>query len=149
MARNIIFTKDKLGRLRPSDALSAELWDDLPADKEMRAVVTQPRNLQHHRKFFTLLSVIFPHQDLYTSIDGDGGLLDGIKPALGHTHEVRNAETLEAHIRPASISFGSMDQDAFEEFYDRSVDLICRRIIPGLGHADLEREVNEILAGNR
>ena len=146
MAREILFTKDRLGRLRPADARSAELWDELPKDKGLRAVVTQPRNVDHHRKFFALLSVIWPHQDLYPTVDD---LLEGIKLALGHTKEARNAETLEPVIVPASISFGSMDQDAFEQFYDRAVDLICRRIIPGLGRSDLEREVNEILAGRK
>lgn len=144
MARDIFFTISPLGRFHPNDARSAELYADLPRGTVMRASVTQPRNVDHHRKFFALLQAIMPHQELYLSTDD---LLDGIKLALGHVKESRNAETLEAVYTPASINFGAMDQEAFETFYQKAVDLICRRIIPGLNDADLEREVDEILAG--
>ena len=144
MAKDIFFTISPLGRFSPSDARSAELLEGLPRGKVMRASVTQPRNVNHHRQFFALLGAIFPHQELYPTTDD---LLDGIKLAVGHTKEARNAETGEVMQAPASINFGAMDQDQFEQFYDRAVDLICRKIIPGLNRADLEREVNEILAG--
>jgi hypothetical protein len=142
--REILFRKDGLGRLRPLDPRSAEIWSDLPRDRDLRARIQQPRNTKHHRQLFAMLGVVFPHQDHYATVEG---LLDGIKLATGHTRETINAETGEHHLAPASIAFDKMDQDAFEQFYDRAVDLICRRIIPDLGRSDLEREVNEILAG--
>lgn len=146
MAREILFTISPLGKLSPVDPRSAELWADLPRGKVLRAKVQQPRNVEHHRKLFALLNCVHPHQDHYATVKG---LLDGIKLATGHTEEAVNAETGETIYAPASIAFDKMDQDAFEQFYDRAVDLICRRIIPGLGRADLEREVNEILAGRK
>lgn len=144
MTREVLFTLSPLGKVQPVDPRSAEIWADLPRGKVLRAKVQQPRNVQHHRKLFALLGVVFPHQEHYATVEG---LLDGIKLATGHTREVVNAETGEHHLSPASIAFDKMDQDAFEQFYDRAVDLICRRIIPGLGRSDLEREVNEVLAG--
>jgi hypothetical protein len=144
MATDLIFTITRLGKISFSDTRSAELWNDLPRGKDLRAKVTQPRNVKHHRKLFALLGVVLPHQDVYLTTHA---LLDGIKLATGHTHAVINPETGETLHAPASIAFDKMGQDEFEQFYDRAVDLICRRIIPGLGRADLEREVNEILAG--
>jgi hypothetical protein len=144
MAREILFTIGPLGKLSPVDPHSAEIWADLPRGKVLGATIRQKRNVDHHRKFFALLNVVWPHQELYSTTDQ---LLDGIKLATGHTRDVMHPETGERFLAPASIAFDKMDQGAFEQFYDRAVDLICRRIIPGVGRADLEREVNEILAG--
>lgn len=144
MAKDILFQISKLGKLDPVDPRSAEVWSELPRGKVLRAKVQQPRNVQHHRKYWALIGCIWPHQDIYPTSEA---LNDGIKQAIGHVREVVNAETGEKSYAPASIAFDKMDQDAFEQFYDRAVDLICRRIIPGLNRADLEREVNEILAG--
>jgi hypothetical protein len=146
MPREIFFTISPLGRFHPNDARSAELYDELPKGKVMRATVTQPRNVDHHRKFFALLGAVWPHQDMYPTTEA---LLDGIKLALGHVQEARNAETLELVMVPASINFGSMDQATFEQFYEKAVDLICTRIIPGLNNNDLDREVENILEGRR
>lgn len=144
MAKEILFTITPLGKLSPVDPYSAETWAELPRGKVLGASIAQKRNVDHHRKFFALLNVVHPNQEAYPTIDG---LLDGIKLAIGHTREAINAETGEHVFAPASIAFDKMDQDQFEQFYDRAVDLICRRIIPGLGRSDLEREVNEIIAG--
>jgi len=44
-----------------------------------------------------------------------------------------------------SISFGNMNQDSFEEFYNEVVKLIITKILPGTDKADLEREVMDML----
>ncbi len=146
MARDILFTITPLGKISFADPRSAELWADLPRGKVLRAKVQQPRNIAHHRKYWALIALVFENQQSGVFATQEA-LSDGIKLGIGHTDDVVNAETGQMQSTPASIAFDKMDQAEFEQFYDRAVDLICRRIIPGLGRADLEREVNEILAG--
>jgi hypothetical protein len=42
-----------------------------------------------------------------------------------------------------------MDQDEFEQLYERAVELILTRILPGVGREDLDRQVAEIMAGRK
>jgi len=132
-----------LNRLAPADAHSEELLNSLPAGRELKAVITQPRNVAHHRKFFALLNVIYPHQDTYPTRES---LLKAIKCALGFGETIKLPDG-RIILSPGSISFGKMDQQAFSEFYERAVKLITEKILPGVDSADLEREVNEILRG--
>jgi hypothetical protein len=46
-----------------------------------------------------------------------------------------------------SISFASMDQATFDQFYERVVQVILTRILPGVSNAELERQVVDILQG--
>lgn len=146
MAREIFFTKDQLGRLRPADARSAELWDELPRNKGLKAVVTQPRNYEHHKKFMALINVIWEHQTYYPS---PKSLRRGIQRAVGLVEVETDPRTGQDYIYDGSIAFDKMDQAAFEDLYDRAVEFICAEIIPGLGHDDLRREVEQILVGRK
>ena len=47
---------------------------------------------------------------------------------------------------PKSISFASMDQTAFEIFYNATLDYICAKIIPGMVPEELQAEVIERIA---
>ena len=101
---------------------------------------SKPRNLKHHRKFFELLKIILANQDFYKSMDE---LLAVCKLAIGHVEIVR---TKYGDVRiPKSISFASMDQSAFDAFYDRAIDWACTDVIQGLARKDLanavEREI--------
>lgn len=146
MAREILVTRTWNGRLAPVDPMSAQAINDLPVNKTLGATIRQKRNLGHHRKFYALIRAVFPHQVVYAT---EKGLVDGIKMAVGHTREVIDPRTMETTHAPDSISFEKMDQEAFEQFYDRAVSLIRERIIPQVDSRDLEREVLEIMEGRQ
>lgn len=137
------FFRRQMGALRPVDAAGEQALADIPQGELVRVTIRRPRNVLHHRKWFALLNVIFPHQSLYPTQET---LLAAIKVALGYGDTVKlpDGRTI---IVPGSISFAKMDQTAFTSFYDRAVNLIVTKIIPGVGREDLEREVNEILDG--
>ena len=46
-------------------------------------------------------------------------------------------------------NFNKMDQAEFAQFYDKVVDLILTRLLPGVGKAHLEAQVIDILDGRR
>jgi len=138
-----LYMRRRLGGLFPTDAMSEEALEALPEDKTVKAVVTMPRNVEHHRKFFALLAAVFPHQDQWPTLDA---LLVGVKVALGYGETVflNNGRVV---LVPGSISFAKMDQRAFEEFYERAVKLVLTKIVPNVGREDLEAQVFDILAG--
>lgn len=138
-----LFARRHMGALRPIDAAGEQALADIPQGELVRVTIRRPRNVQHHRKFFALVAAIYPHQDLYPT---EETLLAAIKVALGYGESIKlpDGRTI---IVPGSISFAKMDQKAFADFYDRALTLILARILPGVNKADLEREIDEILAG--
>lgn len=134
-----------LSGLAPTDAFGQETLEHITYDEQVRVEITRPRNLKHHRKFFKLLETVYAHQSLYPTMTSFRG---AVEVALGHGETVKlgGGRTI---IIPKSISFANMDQAAFEQLYDRAVELITTRILPGLERDDVVREVDDILAGNR
>ncbi len=144
MAETVFLVKT-LGGLRPANAVAAETLDRIPVGQEIKAELTRPRHLTHHRKFFALLQAIFPHQTVYATMRAFRAALTC---AAGHceTQTLPDGRTI---LIPESISFGKLDQAGFEQFYDRALDIILTRILPGISREDVTREVDEILAGRK
>ena len=84
------------------------------------------RNPQHHRKLLGMLHYLVENTDHFRNKDA---ALDALKWNAGiyktsfqwnrHRQEMMPVQTLE------SISFSSMDQHKFEEFYKESLDFIA------------------------
>ena len=81
-------------------------------------------------------------QDLYPTTDK---LHQAIKGALGYYSEVKLPDGKVFQVVD-SIAFESMDQHAFEEFYDKAVDLIVSQVVPNLDREDLAREVESMVS---
>lgn len=138
-----VLMRRHLGALRPIDKVGEAALAEIGQSEVVRVEVRRVRNVQHHRKFFALLNAVFPHQQVYPTLDAFRAALS---VALGHGEQVKLPDG-RIIIVPGSIAFSKMDQSAFDEFYKRAVELVLTRILPGVASADLEREVNEILEG--
>ena len=109
--------EDGLHPLRNSDS---EQLSKLKLHNEYKFVVTQPRNVGHHRKFFALINMAYDNQEKFNSVD-DFRAWCTIKAGY-----YRRIETPGNDLYlPESISFASMDQTKFEEFYYKFMDVIC------------------------
>ena len=141
MALDVLLVKEKGGRLAPADSISFESISAIGNGEYLTAKLTRPRNVKHHRKFFALLKIVFEAQDRYPTTNH---LLHAIKIGVKHydlVHLTKNHTVIETR----SISFASMAQDEFEEFYDKVVNLIVTQILPGVDSAELERQVLDII----
>lgn len=135
-----------LNRLVPVDKMSEDDLLQLDADKEFDCKVWNKRKEGHHRKYFALVNAIFPHQTGYATVKA---LHDQLKIAVGFSYEARDLATGETRTYPDSIAFDNIDQTEFEQVYDRIVEVVLTRILPGVGRRDLEAQVHDILAGRR
>jgi hypothetical protein len=142
MPTEAIFRKT-MGALRAMDAAGEEILADIPNNEIVRVQISRPRNPQHHRKWRALIAAIFPHQDTYPTEDM---LIAAIKVALGYGDTIKLPDGRQI-IVPKSLSFAKLDQKGFDDFYERALALILGRILPGVGKAELEQEVSDILAG--
>ena len=132
----IAYVRKTLNALAATDASSEDIISELPAGVVFKIQITQPRNVKFHRKFFALLKIILDNQSHFQNLDE---LLYAVKIRLGYSVPVQ-LKGMVGHM-PKSISFSKMDEQAFSEFYERTLDFLITEVIPGLNKEDLEQEL--------
>ena len=131
-----ILVSRKLAGLYPVDETGEAVIRKFNMGEVVSVDVTRPRNLAFHRKLFAMLNIVLDNQDHFKSVDD---LLEVCKLRTGHCHTVLT-KAGEVKITD-SISFAAMDQDAFNNFYNRACAWVCSEVIPGLSQQDLDDEV--------
>lgn len=123
----------------PATAADAEAMDALAQGVPYRAVFTRakPRSLRQHRMLFALIKIA---RENYDGEITDKVVLNVLKLRTGHV-EVTQLKSGEVIMAPSSISFQAMDQDAFNKWFPRAVDVLCRDFVPGLSHDLAMREI--------
>lgn len=99
----------------------------------------KPRNPLFHNKFMSLVRTVYDNQETYPSVDA---LLNVFKVELGY-YDTMQWRSMEIRI-PRSISFASMDEIEFEEFYNKAVTMVLHRFLPSVSKVELEAYVNQI-----
>lgn len=108
--------------LGPVDDAAKDILRKIKLGKMVRCEISQPRNIQHHRKFFALLNTVWQAAGEWPTVDD---LLIELKIKLGITKDVVVRESGEVVKIVGSISFAAMDQLEFEKFYERAIQALC------------------------
>lgn len=130
----------KLSALYAFDEAGEAVLRRLPPGEIVEVEITRPRNAQFHRKFFAMLQIILSNQEHYKSLDD---LLAVCKLRIGHSKKIQTAHGIVEI--PASISFASMDDIGFANFYDRACQWVLNEVLPGLERHHLDEEVAQQL----
>lgn len=132
-------------RLAPMSAADEESMDGLASGVTYRAVITRAkgRSVQHHRLLFALIGMARENFDGELSI---AAVLDVLKLKTGHVR-ITQLPSGELIMAPASISFESMDQDPFNAWFPRAVDVIAREFLNGADPLAVTREAHARVAG--
>ena len=80
------------------------------------------RNIKFHRLYFSLLNLVFQNQEIYNNIDHlrrDLTIESGYYDLRANIHGEEIKE-------PKSISFASMNQEEFSEYYNAVLDTIVK-----------------------
>lgn len=131
-----------LGNLVPADDAAVAFLRKCKLGEMVMVEARRPRNLMHHRKLWALLNLVVENTERYSDADT---LLDALKIATGHCKIYPSTDGKTSYVKPLSISFESMDQDSFSQFYERCLDLIAAKIIPGISSAALREEVESFI----
>lgn len=106
------------------------LDDELPGWKRIKPgdivdiEYVRPRSQKFHKLFWALLKLVADNQEQY----GMDEILDVVKIGVGHTRVIAMPGDFVFRV-PKSISFSSMDDDAFSEFFRSAVDYIISDLI--------------------
>jgi hypothetical protein len=142
--RSRIFVK-RGSALVPGDADAAMGFAKMKEGAGYLVSVHRPRNLMHHRKLFALLNLVQDNTDKWPTVET---LLDDLKISTGLFETRINAVTGIPYVVAKSISFASMPQDEFEQWFERAVDLISKQVLE-MDRAYLLAEIEDVLAGRR
>lgn len=102
----------------------------------------QARNLKFHRLFFAILRLISDNSNPHIS---EAAALHFAKLAAGVGEAVTDSRG-ETHFVPGSISFGSMDQQAFDAFVQAAIPPLVGRFMRGSAPDDVITEAMALAA---
>lgn len=110
----------------------------------LRIEATKPRNGPHHRKLFALLTLVSENSETYDTTEK---ALVAVKLVAGYCDPFINPLTGELTQLPHSISYESMEQDAFDTFYKSAIDGILAHILPYLTRDKFDKLLDMIVKG--
>lgn len=108
--------------LRPSRAWDAEDLAGDPIGTEYELVKVTRRKPKQHRTYWRALGLVVKSTDRWPTKDK---LHEDIKFALGFVEKRANLLTGEIMLVPDSTAFDAMDQDEWQVFMDKAMELIA------------------------
>lgn len=110
----------------------------------VKCTVRNPRNYEHHKKFFALVRLTFENLPAnlaeYWNIRSEEDMLRRFKRDTGY-YTTNINERGEKEIEYRSISFSAMEQHEFERFYNQCLDLVEFIYLKGIDREDLINEI--------
>lgn len=102
---------------------------------------SKPRNAKFHKKYFALLQVVVDNDDRYEGVEE---VLHVMKLKLGHYDNIVNTDGRIIY-KPKSISFAKMDDIAFNDFYQKTVNKILKDFLKKWDEETLDKAVDIII----
>ena len=150
------FTKLPNASFIPASEDDAELLSKVKVGETVKLVLTRPRNIKFHRKFFALMSLAFDYFE--PPAHGEGSALaekyvvqknaerfrKDITILAGY-HEMTYRLNGDVRVEAKSISFGSMGEDEFEKLYSACIDVIINKVCTQYTEYELRKQVEDLI----
>jgi len=146
-----LFLRKLYNTFAPVDQVSLDAMEALPMNAEYKAILTRPRNVKFHRKFWALLDVAYdawnPEPVFYKGLEVHKNK-DRFRKDLiilaGYFNTVINING-EVRLEAKSIAFASMGEDDFSRLYSKCIDVILGKILTHYTADDLDEQVETVL----
>lgn len=126
----------------PVDREGLALLASVKPERDVVIEVVERRNPAHHRLFFALCKFLVRH-DRFPTIEH---AKTALKIAAGEVDTFIDEDTGKTYFIPRSISWASMDQTKFAQFYDRAVWVITNRWMPaGMTEESVRAELDAMI----
>jgi len=126
--------------LIPCDDEDSIKYKRIKRNIPLEYTVTQPRNIDLHRKFFSLISTAYKNRHERSIHNNLEHFREDLTILAGH-YEVRRFLDGREEVRAKSISFAKMEQHEFDEFYDKFVNVILKHVLKGTSNEELRKEI--------
>lgn len=154
IAQKMPAQSDGIARFVCNTVIDQELMLAVPPEKELKLVITVPRNLKFHKKFFAMLAVIYDYMDITTreqlNVHSTEELLNRLKIDLGlYSLYIMGPGSVLAEgtpvFRPDSISFDKMDDTAFGRLYKGAIGVAIGKYVTNQTEASMMRAIDAVL----
>ena len=137
-----LYTKHGPGWV-PSDESAERYFHRFKEGDSVLLDFSCPRSIKQHRLYWKMCDIVMQNTDGFFRSTEE--VSDSIKLACGlsHTTHIKFKGEVFERKTPTSISFGSMDQTAFSEFFNKSITYITQELVPGLDPLTLQREIEQ------
>ena len=135
------FHKCKGGFFAPDDQDTIELMQGIKTGDVLLFEYRKQRNYKFLKKFRALVQLVFDNQDKYQNKED---LVVELKLQVGHYEE---HITLGGKVtyQPKSISFASMDELEFGQFYNKVVDVVLKHFLKDMEKDDLDYMIDQVI----
>lgn len=118
----LFLVKQLNGTFKVAHDSDYELAKKIKVNELYEVEIRQPRNIKFHKKFFALLDLVYQNQDAYANKDD---LREDLTIEAGYFRLTDNihGQTVK---RAKSISFASMDDFEFSEFYSSVMNVVIK-----------------------
>ena len=137
-----LYLRRTLTGFAADDEASADAMRGYKVGDVYRANVVKPRNIKNHRRYWALINLVYQNTDAYKSADQ---LHQHLKILAGHCSPVVSKATGETWWIPESISFGSMDEIQFQDFWRRVILVVQEHILPGVDVDAVQYEIEKLV----
>lgn len=131
--------------------VDSEKWIEKQRDgKFFECDISAPRNGKFHRMVFKLMSIAFKHWNPEQEIEvrhiekNFDQFREDITIMAGY-HEWVYRAGREPELRAKSISYASMDNEAFKIYYDKILTVIIQKVLVGWSIEDIDNEIGRFL----
>ena len=130
----VYLTKNSDGLLIPTYDSDHEYCKKIGFGETVKAVITKPRNMGFHKKFFALLNMAFQNQEEYEYFE-DFRAVMVMKAGFFKTIATDKGMVY----LPKSLSFAKMDEIEFGELYSKMIDVVIKLL--GITEENIEQEI--------
>jgi len=128
----------------------AEDMDHIKMGDVIKCTYTRPRNYQFHKKYMALLNLAFDAWEPHIQYKGEeveknfDRFRKDIAILAGYYDLVPTMKG-EAKAEAKSISFGKMTEEEFTGLYDKTIDVLLKRVLTNYTRDDVDRVVQDVL----
>lgn len=124
--------------LKPLYDSDFEIYSKIKVGEEFEIEYKKQRNLKFHRKAFSLFKLAFENQEAYSNLND---LRRDLTITAGYYNETANVLTGEVFKHAKSISFSSMCELEFSEYYEAIKNVISQWL--GIENETIDLEIQQ------
>lgn len=122
--------------LRPYAPYDHEMMQRLPVGTPVRLQFAQPRSLPRHRLYWVVLRLVIKNSEVFAT---EEALHKVLLVGCGVTEPFLDLDG-NISLIPSSTAFDKMSEEEFKAYFDRAMEIIETKIIPGVSLQLLLRE---------
>ncbi len=138
-----LFVKNTIKGLVPCDDNDYEAKQKLKIGEVYQVTISRPRNYEFHKKYFALINCAWEYlnENQVQFFKNINNFRKTMELAAGHSEMVYSINRKEFIEQVLSIAFDKMDNDQFQDLYNRVFDVILKYPLKNISQEEFEKNL--------